>query len=57
MLYRIQKETKGKKEIYNLIEVRSNEVVFESERRADVINQKGKLEGWKNKQKRKWNGD
>lgn len=56
MLYRIEKETSKKSNRFNLREVRTNEIVFSSERRIDVQNKKKKLEAWKNKQKKRWNG-
>jgi len=56
MLYRIEKVVKAKSSRFNLIEVRTNEKVFSSERRIDVLNEKKKLEAWRNKQKKKWNG-
>ena len=56
MLYRIEKVIKAKTTRFNLREVSSNEIVFSSERRIDVLNKKNTLEGWKDKQKKKWNG-
>ena len=56
MLYRIEKIVKGKSNLFNLREARTNEIVYSTDRRIDVLNKKKALEGWKEKQKRKWNG-
>ena len=56
MSYTIKKESQGKEIMFNLLEVSTNEIVYSSTRRPDVLNKKKKLESWKEKQKRKWNG-
>jgi len=57
MLYRIEKVIGKKSNTFNLREIRTNEIVFSSERKIDVMNKKKSLEGWRDKQKRKWNGN
>jgi hypothetical protein len=52
--YSISKRIKGKKTFYDLIENKSKEAIFTSERKIDVLNKKAKLEIKRSKQRERW---